>query len=189
MSEIYKVNPSTLSDYLSCSFSKGTSDIVPFGATNIRVHKLSRIRGGRHDTYAFSITFCHEEKKLMLRLILKLYKERKVAERAYRTLRALERVNFPVPHAYILETNEKLLGAPFVIMEKVDGQTMYNYVKHLSKEGLLNFFERFAETLTVLHELKIEEVDLDFLEFPKDKYDYAEKNKHLEKRASGLQIC
>lgn len=164
-----------LSDYLSCNLSKGTSDLIPLGATNIRIHKLSRISGGRHGTYAFSLAFRHEGKNLMLRLMLKLYTEEKIAKREYLTLRALERVNFPVPHAYVLETNEKMLGVPFIIMEKVEGKTMHDYVKHLSKEETFNFFERFAKTLVTLHELKIEKLDLGFLGSPKDEYDYAKK--------------
>lgn len=175
MSGTHKVNPSIVSDYLSCNFSKETSDLIPLGATSIRIHKLSRISGGRHDTYTFSLAFRHEEKNLMLRLILKLYTEEKIAKREYLTLRALERVNFPVPKAYLLETNEKILGAPFIIMKKVEGKNMADYVKHLSKEETLNFFERFAETLVTLHELKFEKADMGFLESPKDEYDYAKK--------------
>lgn len=175
LSGTYKINPTILSDYLSCNFSKGTSDLIPLGATNIRIHKLSRITDGIHGTYTFSLAFRHEEKNLMLRLVLKLYTEEKIAKREYLTLRALERVNFPVPRVYVLETNEKILGAPFVIMEKVEGKTMRDYVKNLSKEELLEFFERFAKILAILHELKIEELDLGFLESPKDEYDYAKK--------------
>ena len=183
MSCTYKVNSSILSDYLSCNLSKGTSDLIPLGAANIRIHKLSRIRGGRHDTYAFSLAFRHEGKNLMLRLILKLYTEEIIAKREYLTLRGLERVNFPVPHAYLLETNEKVLGVPFVIMEKVEGKTMHDYLKHLSKKETLHFFECFAKTLATLHELKIEKLDLGFLESPRDENDFAKKQALKEEGA------
>jgi len=100
----------------------------------------------------------------------KLYTDKKTAKREYLTLRALERVNFPVTYAYFLEANEKMLGASFVIMEEVEGENMRDYVKHLSKDETINFFDRFAETLVILHELKLEELDLEFLAAPKDEY-------------------
>ena len=171
----YTVTSNKLNEYLSHNLSKDTSYLIPIEASNIRIHKLTKIHGGIHGTYAFSIAFCYDEKTLILKLILKLYTDEKIAKREYLTLRALERVNFPVPHVYILETNEKLLGAPFIIMEEIEGKNMRDYVKHLSKNETINFFDRFAETLVILHELKLEEMDLEFLESPKDEYDYAKK--------------
>jgi len=175
-----------LSDYISYKF-KDPLDLIPVGATNIRIHKLSRITGGIHSTYALSLAFCHENENLMLKLMLKLYPSVEIARREYLTLRALERVNFSVPHVYILETNEKWLGAPFIIMEKVEGKNLRDYVKCLSKEETLKFFDKFAETLVYLHQLKIEEVDLDFLKSPRDEYDYAE-NQSLKEEGELLEL-
>jgi aminoglycoside phosphotransferase (APT) family kinase protein/SAM-dependent methyltransferase len=170
-----KINPNILGDYLASRLDKGMFNIIPPGSTHIKVHKMSRIRGGKHDTYAFFVHFLHEGKSRILKLILKLYKEEKIAEREYLTIKALEHVNFPVPHAYALETERNVLGAPFVITEKVEGKTAQDHVKHLSEDERLKLIEHFAETLVSLHDLKIDELDLKFLQYPKDEHDYAKK--------------
>jgi aminoglycoside phosphotransferase (APT) family kinase protein/ubiquinone/menaquinone biosynthesis C-methylase UbiE len=174
MSMAYKINSKMLSDYLSHCFRKH-SNLIPLGATKIRIHDLSRITGVRHGIYTFSLVFRHNQRDSILRLILKLYTDEEITKREYLTLRALERVGYSVPKAYALETNEKILGAPFIIMEEIEGKTMRDYVKYLSKKETFNFFEHFAETLVNLHELKFEKAEIGFLETPKDEYDYAKK--------------
>jgi aminoglycoside phosphotransferase (APT) family kinase protein len=122
----------------------GALDLVPKGASNLKICKMSRITGGKHGTYDFSLSFSHKGKNLISRLILKLYTEEKTAKIEYQTLRALERGGFSVPHAYVFESKEKFLGAPFIILEKVEGETLHNYLKHLNTDEALNYFERFA---------------------------------------------
>jgi len=114
-----------------------------------------------------------------------------MAEREYLTIEVLERADFPVPHAYLLETDVKVFGGPFIIMEEVEGKTMQDYVKHLSEEETLRLIERFAETLVSLHELKIEELNLKFLEYPQDEYWYAKKQtlKEEDQWATNLLNC
>jgi len=175
LSGSYKVNVRMISDYLRDNLSQDISDFIQRRATNIRVYKLLKISGIISDTYAFSVAYRYECRDLTLDLILKLYADAEIAERECQTLKGLEHVNFPVPHVYISEMNEKLLGAPFIIMEKVEGKTMRDYVKHLSKKETLDIIKCFAETLATLHELKWEEMKLDFLEPLKDEYDYAKK--------------
>jgi aminoglycoside phosphotransferase (APT) family kinase protein len=175
LSGICNVKPTILRNYLSGSASKSIPDFLPHEATDIRILKLSRVAGGINATYAFRLSFRHGKKKLMLRLILKLYEQEKIAKREYLTLRALERINFPVPHVYVLETSEQVLGGYFIIMEEVKGKNMHHYMKHLNNEETLNLIGRFAEALVTLHELKFDEMDLRVLEFPKNEYDYAEK--------------
>jgi len=173
-----KVDAKRIRDYLYNTVSKGTLGFIPRGATNIRVYKLSRLGHSINDVRALSVAYRYEGKNLTLKLVLKVYRgkpSKKRCQERYRILRALENANFPVPHAYILETDEKFLGAPFIIMEKVEGKNLCEYVKHLSKEETLDIIKRFAETLAHLHDLKWEEMGLDFLTPPKDEYDYAKK--------------
>lgn len=176
-SSAFKINAKRIRDYLYHTVNEdGYGFIVPRGATNIKVHKLSKLSMGIHDTYAFSMIYFCKGKELTSRLILKFYgqDERKCQEE-YRILKALEHVNFPVPHACIQEKDEKFFGSPFVIMEKVEGKTMKDYVKHLGEEETLDIIRRFAENLALLHNLNWEEMGLDFLRPPKDEYDYAKK--------------
>ena len=41
--------------------------------------------------------------------------------REYRVLRALDETDVPVPHPYVLCEDTEIIGAPFYVMEKVDG--------------------------------------------------------------------
>lgn len=176
VSETYNVKSSMLANYyLSNSAGKGIPDLLPPGATDIKILKFSRVGGGINSTYTFSLSFRHEKMNVIMRLVLKLYAEKKIAKREFLSLRALESANFPVPHVYSLETNEQILGGSFIVMKEVKGKNMYHHMKHLNNEETLKLIERFAEALVALHGLKIDEMDLGFLEFPKSEYDYAEK--------------
>lgn len=166
------LNEKTLNEYVAQKLSEFL-DMIHVKASEITTNELTKIRGGKHGTYAFSVFVDNDEQKRTLQLILKLYTDAKVAEREYLTLKALESADFPAPHVYILEMNEKVFGAPFIIMEKINGQNMRDYVKTLNNEETYNFFELFAELLVTLHELKVEQMNLSFLEFPKDKYEYS----------------
>lgn len=175
LSTIHKLNTSALSDYLLDSFHEDTSHLIPREATSVQIQNLSRISGGRHDTYVFSLSFRHKERNSTLKLILKTYTGKKIAKTEYLALRALENADFSVPHAYALETDDRILGAPFIVMEKVEGKSLRDYVKHCSREETLNLFERFAEALVILHELEFQKMELGFLELPMDEYDFAKK--------------
>lgn len=166
-----RVNLSTFTSYLF--HHKGYPSLIPKKATDIKICNLSRLHGGVNDLYAFSVTFSYKGKEMTLELVLKLYKEKETAKREYYTLKALMRASFPVPQVYVLEMNEKLLGAPFIIMERIKGKSISDYMKHLSKKEILDFFESFAEDLAILHKLDIKAFS--FLRRPKDEYDYAKK--------------
>lgn len=168
-----KVSPAVLSNYLLQHHIKGYYDIIPQKATNIKITNFKKIRGGMNEVYAFSIILFHKGKTMLLKLILKLYEDRMTAEKEYLTLKTLKYAGFLVPHVYILEKNENLLGRPFIIMEKIDGKNIKDYIKNLSTKEIFNFFEQLAETLASLHKLDIK--DFNFLEQPKDKYAYAKK--------------
>lgn len=173
----YRVDLNLLRDYFLRNTSKGVISFLPTKATNIQIRKLSKISGGIHGTYSFRLHFRYNNKCVTLKQILKLYREKELANREYSILKFLEDINFPVPHADLLETNEKFLGFPFVIMEKVEGKTMNKYLKNLSKGEIFKFFERFAKTLATLHNLDIRKLNLGSipLEFPKNEYDFAKK--------------
>ncbi|MEM1582433.1 MAG: phosphotransferase [Candidatus Bathyarchaeia archaeon] len=168
-----KVNPSTLANYLSYCHSKGYFDSIPQKATSIKIHNLINLRGGMNNLYAFSVAFCYKRKPMLVRLVLKLYKEKINAKREYLTLKTLKCNGFPVPHVYVLETDEKLFGGPFIIMEKIEGKNIKDYIKYLGTKEILKFFEQFAETLASLHKLDVR--NFTFLEQPRDEYAYAMK--------------
>jgi thiamine kinase-like enzyme len=86
-------------------------------------------------------------------------------------LKALESKKLPVPHVYVSEVNEKFLGVPFILMEKVRGKSLRKCLEGLSNGKRFDVINRFAQTLAFQHSLKSE--DVNFLRRPSDEYDYA----------------
>jgi len=181
MVKFQEVKTSRIKDYLNDYFRKGISDLIPKGATDIRVNKISKLHGGINYSYIISAAYRYKGKIFTLKLFLKLCKDegnpQKKCLEEYQIIKALESVKFPVPHIYLIETDERILGAPFIIMEKVEGKTMREYVQHLNKQETFDIIRRFAQVLVFLHELKWGETRLDFLEPLKDEYEYAKKQK------------
>ena len=171
-----KLTTNKIKKYITYGLDKGILDFIPPKATNIRVCKLSRLSGGIHDAYMFSVAYLYESEGHTVNLVLKFYSEsNEGCQKEYRVLKALEEVNFSVPHVYLQETDEKFFGVPFVIMEKVEGRPLKEYVKNLDKKAILNVIKRLAETLAFLHELDWNQVELGFLSPPENEYSYARK--------------
>lgn len=182
----FRTNTKKIRAYLCYAIKNGLLSPIPREATNITVSKLSKFGMAAHDTYVFSLSYLYERRKQTLELISKLYgmKKRKCQEES-QILKALEHVNFPVPHVYIQEIDKKHLGSAFIIMKKVEGETIKDYVKHYGKEEAFKIIKRFAETLAFLHNLRWEELGLDFLRTPKDEYDYAKKQARWKEELLG----
>ena len=185
MSWFSRIDTSSLSKYLFKTIKAGRLEFISREVTKICVNKLSKLGGGiSNDNYTFSLIYLNGGKMQELELVLKIYRRNAYVKcrNEGHILKALESKNFPVPHVYVQEMNEKFLGAPFIIMEKVKGKPMGDYLKKLRKKERLDIIRRFAETLSFLHELKWEDFGLNFLKSPLDEYDYARQQIDLAKR-------
>jgi aminoglycoside phosphotransferase (APT) family kinase protein len=75
--------------------------------------------------------------------------------REYRVMSALAGTGVPVPATYGLCTDERVLGAPFYVMEKVDG-TPYRSAAELAPLGperVHEISQRLVDTLVALHDV------------------------------------
>lgn len=185
MLKVFKLpNPEIekLQSYLNDNLLNGPFKTLPKGATNIRVYKSSQLRGTVNSPCFVSATYYYKGKRSKIEFFLKFYEGESDSQmkclHAYRVLKALEMANFPVPHVYSVEDSGGVLGTPFTIMEKVEGKTLKDYIKHLNKQETLSVIRRFAQTLVFLHELNPDKMKLDFLTVPKGKYEYAKKQKN-----------
>jgi len=96
------------------------------GASNVQVTSLSRIHGGAsRQTYSIDLAFTEEGESKTLGVILRrdpvdslIDTERKVE---FAAIRSMEGVDIPVPGALFLEEDAAVLGAPFFVMERIDG--------------------------------------------------------------------
>jgi len=176
---IDKISDLNIKDYLLNLINENTL-LIHNKATNVKVSNLLKIGGSVNSVYSFFIHYQYESKEVKLNLILKLFDKtefhRKVCQREYKIIGELKRANFSVPTAYLIETKENPLGGPFIVMEKIEGKKMADHLKGLDKKEFHNALKCFAETLVLLHELKLEKIWSDFLSIPKDEYEYARKS-------------
>jgi aminoglycoside phosphotransferase (APT) family kinase protein len=83
--------------------------------------------------------------------------------REHRVITALGPTGVPVPETYALCEDEGVVGAPFYVMERVDG-TPYNRASQLEALGpdrTRTITERMIDTLVALHAVEPTEVGLD----------------------------
>lgn len=122
-----------LEDYLQLTSSYGDSSLVPKNALNVKVSNIEKLSGGvTNELCSFSLTFTAGESEHRIDLVLKSYPE-KVAEwfkttrpdedvrkyvREFQAMQSLTHIGFPVPQAYLCESDPFFLGYPFLIMSK-----------------------------------------------------------------------
>ena len=153
------------------------SFLVPAGATTLKIENLSQIRRTSYKVYFFSLLYSYMNKTVKTELLLKVFEPvdfcRKRCHKEYQILKYLKGVNFPVPAVFVMEEDESLLGAPFIIMERIEGENLAVYVKNRREREITDIIKRFTETLVFLHKLQIGGILADFFEIPEDKYSYA----------------
>lgn len=101
-------------------------------------------------------------------------------EEQFRVLKALEPTPAPTPAAYWYEPDPTLLGGPFLIMEKVEGEVPNPWSKagkqayaEAAKRGVLP--RSFVEALASLHNLDWRAAGLEFLGVPGPGPDFARR--------------
>jgi len=99
----------------------------------------------------------------------------------YEVLRRVYGTGIPVPRVYCVEMDNEVLGHPFCVMEKVEGEVLgegyyVNYPEY--RERLVR---EYVEILTKIHGLDWEALDLSFLGVPEM------DNQRLETALAGFQ--
>lgn len=165
------LNPEILRNYI-------TKNIAIFSkyADDIRIVDIQKLSGGvTNHVYSFSVEFQEPEKK-RLELILKLYSDDFIIERnrtgeeksryirEYQTLKKLENAKFPVPHAYLLEVDDRYLGHPFIITSKES-----------VGEQKIDYLPSFARLLSELHNLCIANIQISSLVTPIGSTEFAKE--------------
>jgi len=166
-----------LEDYLRLTSHYGDFSLLPKSSSNVRVSNIKKLSGGvTNNTYSFLLTFTDEGSEQSFDLILKGYTENvglwftiyrpdedvRQYVREFQALKTLARIGFPVPQVYLCECDSFFLGYPFIIMRK----------EKVIQESV-NKLDCFASTLAHLHNLKVEELEIKSLRFPRDGYAFA----------------
>ena len=140
--------------------------------------------GWSHEIYMFYAHWQEDGQKVMRGLCLRkdpgvgLLRNLSDLKEQYRVLQALEPMPVPTPKVYWYEEDPAILGGPFFIMEKVEGEVPNpwskvgkQYYAEAAKRGKLP--RSFVEALATLHNLDWRAAGLDFLGVPGPGTDFA----------------
>ncbi|UCE09059.1 MAG: phosphotransferase family protein [Candidatus Thorarchaeota archaeon] len=149
-----------LTSYLSQNLSE---------RNNLRLISISRItEGWETEIYSIDVEHQTDNGRVQEGLILRMYPGAQAAYRAkkeFLLLKGLRRVEYPVPKVFLVEQDTGQLGAPFIVMERIDGQTMGVEFGAADQQNGLQAL--FAELFVDLHNLEWQEVIRDFDPKPK----------------------
>ena len=147
-------------------------------AEQYRLVNVERIAvGWSHETWLFDLSFVRHGEQQLLPLCLRrdpgnaLLRHLSSLEEQFRVLQCLDSTELPTPKPYWFEPEPNILGAPFLIMEKVPGtcpnpwgkQGRAFYADAATREDLPR---SFTETLATLHRLDWQQAGLEFLGVP-----------------------
>lgn len=91
----------------------------------LRLTDFSRISDGwETEVFSFTVEYVEGEIRKSEELILRIYPGTDAAEKSVREFEGMRQLHisgYPVPQVSFIETDETVLGQPFVVMEKIDG--------------------------------------------------------------------
>ncbi|MBI2562972.1 MAG: phosphotransferase family protein [candidate division NC10 bacterium] len=147
-------------------------------AEDLRLSQFTQTAGGwSHEIYTFYAHWQEDGRPMTRGLCLRkdpgvgLLRDLSSLEEQYGVLQALEPTPVPSPKAYWYEEDPTLLGGPFLVMEKVEGEVPNpwsragkQYYAEAAARGRLP--KSFVEALATLHTLDWRAAGLDFLGVP-----------------------
>ncbi|MFN8372262.1 MAG: phosphotransferase [Anaerolineae bacterium] len=125
---------------------------------NIVIHDFAELNNGASsDIYSYTLTYDMNGQSYSEARVLKLYAkgimgvDRALKER--HALHSLHNEGFPVPGNTLVEVDEAHLGAAFVIMERIEGQSMWDAITHAPDKRRSQLINLFSGLLADLHSL------------------------------------
>ncbi len=147
-------------------------------AKNLALSDFVHSAGGwSHEIYLFYANWNEDGRAMRQGFCLRkdpgagLLRELSSLREQFRVIKALERTPVPTPKAYWYEEDPSLLGGPFFVMEKVEGEVPNpwsragkQYYAEAAQRGKLP--RSFVEALAALHNLDWRAAGLDFIGVP-----------------------
>lgn len=140
--------------------------------------------GWSHEIYTFHAQWSEDGRAVRRGMCLRkdpgagLLRELSSLKDQYRVLEALQKTDLPTPKVYWFEEDESVLGGPFFIMEKVEGEAPNPWSRagkqiyaEAAKRGKLP--RSFVEALAALHNLDWRAAGLEFMGVPGPGRDFA----------------
>lgn len=110
------------------------------------------VSGFESDNYTFQIERSNSVKSYILRLFTGTGATKKLAQES-RALSLLHKADYPVPVLFLQETNPEILGKPFEIIERLEGQALWPVLATAAVHQQDQLLARFGSLLAQLHKL------------------------------------
>lgn len=140
----------------SFAANNGRGLLFPHDAKDVHIGNLysMKTQGLTNRMHIFSIRYSSRDRLFKKLFVLRIYryhpKERMIRE--YKALKRLHALGIPVPVALVLETDRRIIGEPFMIMEKVTGVAASNFLN--TDENALSMVDMLAKLLVSLHKVE-----------------------------------
>jgi aminoglycoside phosphotransferase (APT) family kinase protein len=115
-------------------------------------------RGWESDIYRLEVlpTSMRDARLAPASLVLRYYPAEDALQKSAREFSALQnlyRAGYPVPRPYLLEQQASILGKPFIIMEFIEGEQMWQVIDRSSPEHTARLLGILCDLLARLHHL------------------------------------
>jgi len=146
------------------------------GSEDIRISEVNQmVLGISHKMYSFHLEYVERTKRHSENLILRMGNDEEALSKEYRALEKLHSTSVPVPKVY--DMGKDMLGSFFIIMEKVEGQTMgeEGVLAGMTESEKVEVWQQFAKILEDIHMLDWERAGFGFLNPPIGEYGFIDQ--------------
>ncbi len=177
------------------------------GKENVGISDIAEIAGGiSNHMYSFRLEYDEGIGRHSENLILRVGRDEATVRREFQALQKLYPTSIPVPKVY--DMGEEIPGFSFIIMEKIEGQTMLNALgsrvelligaeTELLKDAEIaevfkdaestELWKQFSRILADINTLDWRSIGFDFLDPPEGEYGYINRRlSRLRERRKGL---
>lgn len=124
---------------------------------DLEVTQLTEITDGwETEIYSFDLERTEDSNRVIQKLVLRMYSgpwAKHKARKEFGLLKHLHSAGYPVPEVSLVEEDASPIGHPFIIMERIDGSSMWNILENegYSKDSpLMKLFNRLFYDLHCL---------------------------------------
>ncbi len=142
------------------------------GKGNAEISDIADIEGGISNyMYSFRLEYDEGTGRHSENLILRVGRDEAAVRREFQALKKLYPTSIPVPKVY--DMGEESPGFSFIIMEKIEGQNMFNALDSMTEEAEeTELWKQYSRILADINTLDWRSMGFDFLDPPEGEYGY-----------------
>lgn len=122
------------------------------------IENIEDLTSGWESTiYSLNLTFRQDGQQKQDEIILRIFPGDNAGEKSrheFQGMQLLHRVGYPVPRVYLVEENPTSIGKAFMLMERVQGEGMWNLFDRSSPENQKELLTLFCDLFVRLHLLE-----------------------------------